>query len=240
MEAGERRADSIGDRGPQAGREPLALRGGPAVRGPGARGPDARERGQERPVLVGARQQLGQDVRHAIHGGAAGHEALRERPPQGRRVCVRVGGHRAPALEHGGRLGWGGGRLVLTGLEQVDRDPVERVHVPGEQPAVDEREVGTEPFPEGGQRDGIAAALPLAGIEGRPRRAPPPAPGSRHSGRGRPPGRRAWDPGGGRRTAGRRASSRTAGSSRGRRPSRSPRARRWVGWLQVRSWSRQC
>ncbi len=72
-------------------------------------------------------------------------------------------------------------------------------------------------------------ASPARPHPGRPRRARPPARGSRQSGRGLQPGPRGLDPGAVRRTAGRRASSQTAGSSRGRRPSRSPRARRWVG-----------
>ena len=169
-----------------------------------------------------------------VHGGATGDETIREEPPQRRRVCVRVGpGHRRASGRAARSPGRGRWRLVLAGLEQVDGTPSSGSTFQASSPL----SMNVRSAPSASRREEGVMASParVRPARRRPRRARLPAPGSRRTARRSAAGPRASGPEGGRRTAGRRASSRTAGSSRGRRPSRSPRARRWVGWLQVRS-----
>ena len=228
MEAREGRADAVGDRGAQVRGEPLALGGGHAVGGGVgvvlallpivAAAPSGRE---ERPVLVRGREELREDVRHAVDRRGAGDQPVGQAPAQGGGVGVGVGAHRAPALHEGGPALGRRRPLVVRHLEQVGRQrrragPRSRRAGPcrcrRRRPASDSRERG------------VGDGLRPAGRRGG--RAPRGGRGAGRTGPGRSRAPRAWDRGVGRRSARRRRSWRTAGSPRGRPPSSRRRGRR--------------
>ncbi len=148
VEAGEGGPDLVVDGGPQGGREPLALGGGPA-----GRSVQPPERCQERPILGGLAEDLRQDRRRAVCRRAAGDAAVGQAVPERGHVLIRVGGHRTPAGHHvvavRGRLQ----PLVVGDVEEVDRHALDRVDVPGQQPRIELGDVGPDRSPERVKRD---------------------------------------------------------------------------------------
>ncbi len=211
VQAGERRADLVADSGLDAG-----------------------HRDHERPLGVRSRQLVSQDVDHPVDGGAAGHEPVREAAPQVGDVVVHEGGHRAPPLEQGLAVGRRPRRLVVGGVEELDRDAVERVHVPGHDPAVEQRELLLDRLPERRPGDRVAGRGSVGSGRGRrvSRAGRRVWPGVGQSRPERPAGRPASGPGAGRRTPARRARWRAGAPSRDR-PARSRRPASQGRW-----WSR--
>ena len=148
-EAGEGWPDLVAYRRPEAIREALSFGRRPAARG------EPPERRQQGPVVRGRLEQLPKDRDRPLDGCAAGDTAVREAPPEGCDMLVRVPRHRAPALDHAatvlGRLE----TLVVGDVQEVHRHPLEGVHVPLDQPRVPLGDVGGERLPQGVARDAV-------------------------------------------------------------------------------------